>query len=100
MWVPYEGEPLETTIKQMIQTALLYNEGGNTLTDQAQYDCLYELMIKYGRIDTACRKWRFKTTTLKIWELYMKHFTKHLNYLDTHSTSEIQGYYGANDSKT
>ena len=47
MWIPYGGDTLNTTIIQIIQAALLYDKGGNILTDQAKCDCLYELMENY-----------------------------------------------------
>ena len=53
-------------------------------------------MEKYGLLDTAYREWRFKTTALKSWELCVKHFIKTIKDLDNHTTSEIQGYHGAN----
>ena len=78
MWIPYKGGQLEITINKIIQEVLLHDEGGNSLTDKAKHDCLYKLMEKYGRLDTACREWRFKTTAPKTWDLCAKHFTKHI----------------------
>ena len=78
----------------------MHDEGGNSLTNKAKHDCLYKLMEKYGRLDTACREWRFKTTALKTWDLRAKHFTKHIKDWETHSTAKSQGYNGANASKT
>ena len=88
MWIPYEVGPLETTINQIFEEALLYYKGGNTLSNYAKCDCLYELMKKYGLLDTDCSKWRFKITALKSWELFVKHFTNHIKYLDTHTTDK------------
>ena len=78
IWIPYEGGPIKTTINQIFQVALLYDEDWNSLTNQAKCDCLYELMENYRQLDTTCHEWRFRTTALRSWELCVKHFTKHI----------------------